>query len=91
MQDERAVTAAQVVPEDVRFTTFHLITGEGGYSGGAAVIETLRAIPWLSRLGKLLARRFLRSLVDVLYRSLVASKGFLGRLVRDALGPVKWP
>lgn len=92
MQDERAIAAAQVIPEEVRFTTFHLVTAAGaGYSGGAAVVETLVAIPWLSRLGKLLAARGLRSLVDVFYRALVASKGWLGRFVRDAPGPVEWP
>lgn len=92
MQDERAIAAAQVIPEEVRFTTFHLVTPEGpGYSGGAAVIETLIAIPWLSRVGRLLAAPILRSLVDVFYRALVASKGFLGRLVPDAPGPVEWP
>lgn len=92
MQDERAADPARAVPEEVRFTTFHLITPDRrGYSGGAAVIETLVAIPRLTRLGKLLRRRPLRPLVGAFYRALVRAKGLLGRFVPDAPGPIVWP
>ncbi len=92
MRDERAALAVEAVPEDVRFTTFHLIGRDGaGFSGGAAVIATLSAIGWTSWLGRLLERRPLRPVVGALYRLLAASRGFLGRFVKDAPGPVRWP
>ena len=92
MRDERAADAVQGVPEEVRFTTFHLIARDGtGFSGGAAVIETMSAIGWTAPVGRLLRRRGLRPLVDTFYAFLAARKGFLGRLVRDAPGPVRWP
>ena len=92
MRDERAAAAVQAVPSDVRFTTFHVILPDGSaFSGGAAVIQTLSTIAATSKLGRILGLRALRPLVDVFYRSLVMSKGFLGRFVRDAPGPVRWP
>lgn len=93
MRDERAATAVEsAIPADVRFTTFHVIRPDGeGFSGGAAVVETLSAIAWTSGLGRVLGSRPLRPLVDVFYRALVKSKGFLGRFVRDAPGPERWP
>ena len=92
MRDERAAEAVQAIPEDVRFTTFHLIAPDGsGFYGGAAVIETLSALRWTTWLGWLLGRRLLRPLVNAFYRSLAASKGFVGRFVPDAPGPVRWP
>lgn len=92
MRDERAAGAVEAIPAGVRFTTFHVIRPDGaGFSGGAAVVETLSAIAWTSRLGHVLGSRLLRPLVDVFYRSLVKSKGFLGRFVPDAPGPVRWP
>ena len=92
MRDERAADALQSVPEDVRFITFHLIGRDGtGFSGGAALIQTLSAIGWTSRLGRLLSRRPLRAVVDAFYRFLAASRGFLGRFVKDAPGPIRWP
>ena len=92
MRDERAAAAVQAVPGDVRFTTFHLIRPDGSaFSGGAAVIETLSAVRATSMLGRALGLRGLRPLVDAFYRGLVASKGWLGRFVPDAPGPVRWP
>lgn len=92
MRDERARDAVQAVPEDVRFTTFHLIGADGtGFSGGEAVVETLAAISWTARAGRVLRRRPLLGVVGVLYRALVKSKGVLGKLVEDAPGPERWP
>lgn len=92
MRDERAATAVEAIPPEVRFTTFHVIRPDGeGFSGGAAVAETLSAIAWTSVLGRVLGSRPLRPLVELLYRALVKSKGFLGRFVRDAPGPERWP
>ncbi|MDQ3953673.1 MAG: hypothetical protein M3279_12050 [Actinomycetota bacterium] len=92
MRDERAAPAVEAIPPDVRFTTFHLIRPDGaGFSGGAAVVETLSAISSTARLGRTLGLRVLRALVDVAYRGLAASKGIVGRFVRDAPGPVRWP
>ncbi len=92
MRDERAAAAVQAVPGDVRFTTFHVILPDGsGLSGGAAVIQTLSEIASTAKLGRILGLRVLRPFVDVFYRSLVVSKGFFGRFVRDAPGPVRWP
>lgn len=92
MRDERAAGAIEAIPFDVRFTTFHVIRPNGsGFSGGAAVIETLSAIGWASRLGRFLGLRPLRPVVGVLYLGLVKSKGFLGRFVPDAPGPERWP
>jgi predicted DCC family thiol-disulfide oxidoreductase YuxK len=92
MRDERAAAAVESVPEDVRFTTFHLISPDGrGFSGGDAVIETMRAIRSTSSLARLLRPRPLRGLVGVFYASLARSKGFFGRFVKDAPGPERWP
>lgn len=92
MRDERAARALEAVPEDVRFTTFHLVDPDGnGFSGGAAVVATLRSIRSTSSLGRLLGHRPLRMLVDAFYAFLVRSKGVLGRFVKDAPGPVRWP
>jgi predicted DCC family thiol-disulfide oxidoreductase YuxK len=92
MRDERAARAVEAVPEAVRFTTFHLVDRAGrGFSGGDAVIETLSSIRATSGLGRVLGRRPLRGLVDLLYTGLAKSKGFLGRFVKDAAGPVRWP
>ena len=92
MRDARAAAAVEAVPEDVRFTTFHLIDRDGnGFSGGAAVCETFASMRGISWLGRLLARRPLRFAVDALYAGLVRSKGLLGRFVKDAPGPERWP
>ena len=92
LQDERALPAAQAVPEDVRFTTFHLVTTTGaGLHGGAAVVETLAAVDRTARIGRVLRRQPLRKVVDAFYAFLARSKGFWGRFVRDAPGPVRWP
>lgn len=92
MHDERAAPATLAVSEDERFTTFHLIGADGsGLSGGAAVIETLSAVPSTSWLGRALGLRLLRPLVNGVYKVLVASKGFVGRFVPDRPGPVRWP
>ena len=92
MRDERAAPAVLAIPDDVRFTTFHLIRPDGaGLSGGAAVIETLSEVGATSLLGRALGFRPLRPLVDLFYRGLVFSKGFIGRFVPDAPGPVRWP
>lgn len=92
MRDERAAGALEAVPEDVRFTTFHLVDAEGrGFSGGAAVRATLSSLRGVSWLGRLLALMPLRFLVDAFYFALVKSKGLLGRFVRDAPGPERWP
>ena len=92
MRDERAAEALEAVPEDVRFTTFHLVDTEGrGFSGGAAVRATLSSLRGLSWLGRLLALLPLRLLVDAFYSALVRSKGVLGRFVKDAPGPERWP
>lgn len=82
----------QAVPEDVRFSTFHLVTpGGDGLHGGAAVVETLAALDRTARLGRMLRRRPLRKLVNAFYALLARSKGFWGRFVKDAPGPVRWP
>lgn len=92
MHDERAARAVEAVPEEVRFTTFHVIGRDGtGYWGGAAVRATLASMRGLSWLGRLLALPPLRILVDLFYAGLVRSKGVLGRFVRDAPGPERWP
>lgn len=92
MRDERAARVVEAVPEDVRFTTFHLIDRDGrGFSGGAAVCATFASMRGISWLGRLLARRPLRYVVDVAYAGLVKSKGVLGRFVEDAPGPERWP
>lgn len=92
MRDERAAAAVQAVPDDVRFTTFHVVLPDGsGLSGGSAVIGTLSAIAWTSWLGRALSLPILRFLVGWSYRGVVASKGFLGRFVPDRPGPDRWP
>ena len=92
MRDDRAARAVEAIPEDVRFTTFHLIDRDGnGFWGGAAVCETFASMRGLSWLGRLLSRRPMRFVVDVFYAGLVRSKGVLGRLVEDAPGPERWP
>jgi predicted DCC family thiol-disulfide oxidoreductase YuxK len=92
MRDERAADAVQAVPEDVRFTTFHVIARDGsGFSGGAAVCATFASMRGTAWLGRALARMPLRPLVDLFYAALVKSKGVIGRLVPDAPGPERWP
>lgn len=92
MRDERAARAVESIPEDVRFTTFHLIDRDGtGFWGGAAVCRTFASMRGLSWLGRLLARWPLRLVVDAAYAGLVKSKGVLGRFVKDAPGPERWP
>lgn len=92
MRDDRAARAVEAIPEDVRFTTFHVIGRDGeGYWGGGAVRATLASMRGLSWLGPVLRIMPLRLLVDLLYAGLVKSKGVLGRFVRDAPGPERWP
>lgn len=92
MRDERAARAVESVPPDIRFTTFHVIDPSGeGFSGGAAVVRTLSSIRATSWIGRFLARKPLRLLVDAFYAALVRSKGALGKMVKDAPGPIRWP
>lgn len=92
MRDERAAAAVEAIPEDVRFTTFHLIDRAGaGFSGGAAVAETLSSIHATAWIGRLLRRFPLSLLVRVAYAGLAKSKGYVGRFVPDAPGPERWP
>lgn len=92
MQDERAAAAVTAVPENVRFTTFHLIDAEGrGLSGGTAVIATLEILERTAWLGKALGARPCRPVVQMLYALLAGSRGVVGKLVKDAPGPERWP
>ncbi len=92
MQDERAAAAASAVPAEVRFQTFHLIAEDGrGFSGGAAVVETLARLRATRRLAPLLRRGPLPAIVDALYRLLAKTKGVVGKVVPDAPGPERWP
>ncbi len=92
MRDERAAPAVEAVPEDVRFKTFHLIDSDGtGYAGGAAVIRTLASVRRTSWLARLLAIKPFPLAVNAFYALLSKSRGTLGKLVKDAPGPERWP
>jgi hypothetical protein len=92
MRDERAAHAVAAVPESIRFKTFHLIGSDGrGFSGGDAVIQTLASVKATSWLGKILSKRPFPALVGAFYALLVKTKGVVGRAVRDAPGPERWP
>ena len=83
---------ARLVPEAERFKSFHIIQAEGKtYSRGAAVIATLsryRYTAWIERLARFVP---LTPVMDFLYTVVARSRGLLGRFVRDAPGPVRWP
>lgn len=92
MLDERAESSVALVPDDERFKSFHVIEPDGTtYSRGAAVIVTLSALSYTRWVGRLAAVLRLRSVMDILYELVARSRGFLGRYVHDAPGPVRWP
>lgn len=92
MLDEKAAMFVALVPDRERFKSFHIIEPEGAtYSRGVAVIATLSALRYTRWIGRLAAILRLGLVMDVLYAIVARSRGFLGRFVRDAPGPVRWP
>ena len=92
MHDERAQPHVAWVPESERFMSFHVIEAGGrAYSKGAAVIETLSLLGPTSWLGRLLRMVKATFVMDVLYAVVAWSRGYLGRFMRDAPGPERWP
>lgn len=92
MRDERAAAAVEGVPQAVRFKTFHFIDPDGtGHSGGTAVIRTLASVKSTSWLGRLLGIKPFPVAVNVFYALLARSRGVVGKLVKDAPGPERWP
>jgi hypothetical protein len=92
MKDPRAAEHVALVPNDLRFKSFHVITPDGrGLSTGAAAIETALSLRKTRWVGCTLAKLRLAWLVGGLYRLLVLIKRFLGRFVADAPGPDSYP
>jgi predicted DCC family thiol-disulfide oxidoreductase YuxK len=92
MRDERAEPFARLVPEAQRFKSFHIIEPSGETcSKGAGVITLLSILRYTTKLGRLAAVLRLRPVMDIMYAAVARSRGFLGRFVRDAPGPVRWP
>lgn len=92
MLDERAEPFARLVPEADRFKSFHIIEPSGRtYSRGAAVIMMLSTLPATRWVGTLARVLHLGWLMNLGYAAVARSRGFLGRAVKDAPGPVRWP
>jgi predicted DCC family thiol-disulfide oxidoreductase YuxK len=92
MYDPRAEPHVSLVPEGERFKSFHVIAPDGRtYSRGAAAIEALASMSSTRVLGRLLRSLHLTPLMDVLYWVVARTRGFTGRYVRDAPGPIRWP
>lgn len=92
MHDDLAEPFVQLVPEAERFKSFHVIEPDGtAHSRGAAVIAMLFALRVTSLLGRVLKLLHLSILMDLIYLGVAGSRTFLGRFVRDAPGPIRWP
>ena len=92
MRDERAEPYVLLVPDSVRFKSFHVIESDDRTSSrGAGVITVLSILRSTSVLGRALRALYATWLMDLLYAGVARSRGFLGRFVRDAPGPVRWP
>lgn len=92
MHDERAAPYVCFVSDADRFKSFHVIDPDGAtHSRGSGAIVTLATLRSTTLLGR--ALRFLRLtiLMDILYAGVARNRTFLGRFVRDAPGPVRWP
>lgn len=91
MHDERAAPYVDLVPEQDRFKSFHLVEPSGAaHSTGAASIVTLGIASRTSYLGRGLASLRLTWLMNGLYWMIAKSRGLLGRFVRDAPGPIRF-
>ena len=91
MRDERAAPFVEWVPESERFMSFHVIEPSGrAHSRGAAVIATLALIHRTAWVGRLLGAVHATRPVDLVYALVARSRGWFGRYVRDADGPVRW-
>lgn len=92
MLDERAAPFVALVPDRERFKSFHIIEPEGAtYSRGPATIVTLVALRYTRWIGRLATVLRMAPVFGFLYALVAQSRGFLGRFVRDAPGPVRWP
>lgn len=92
MHDERAEPHVMWVPRSQRFKSFHLIEPTGAaYSRGPAVIATLCLLHSTSWLGGALRALRATKVMDVAYALVAWNRGRLGKLVRDAPGPIRWP
>jgi hypothetical protein len=92
MRDDRAAPHVALVPEAIRFKSFHVITPDDrGYSSGGAVVATLSHLRRTSALGRGLAALHLVWLVGALYWVVAHTKGFFARFVADGPGPDRYP
>ena len=90
--DERAGRFVALVPDTERFKSFHVIDPDGStHSRGDATVVMLATLRPTSLLGKLLRTLRAGRVVTILYQVVASNRGRLGRFVRDAPGPVRWP
>ena len=92
MFDDRAAPFVGLVPEADRFKSFHVIHPDGRtYSRGAGLVVTLSTLTYTRWIGRFAATLRLTPVLAFFYALVARSRGFLGRFVRDAPGPVRWP
>lgn len=92
MRDERAEPYVALVPETERFQSFHVIEPGGhAHSYGDAVVAVARTLRFTSWLGWLLGILHMQKLIGFVYAFVSRGRGSMGKLVRDAPGPIRWP
>jgi predicted DCC family thiol-disulfide oxidoreductase YuxK len=88
LADDEARALLAALPEDDRFTSWHLAREGAITSGGAAAVDLLVALGFLRLAGAAAGHL---DLVERLYRGISANRGRLGRLVPDGPAPRRYP
>ena len=91
MRDVEAGPLLDRLPEDERFSTWHLALRDGSLVGrGAGGVELMRAMALTRPVGRALAL-LPTGVLDAAYEVVARSRGTLGRAVPDRPGPRRYP